>query len=95
MDGQFSQTRGADLTANYVYFVCADDCTESIDMATAPHPQIILATKYASDVLADPFSYPQRQRTSTKLGYKNAKLINAVDVGNDFRETFRSKQGFN
>jgi DMSO/TMAO reductase YedYZ molybdopterin-dependent catalytic subunit len=86
---------GADLTAKYVYFICNDDYTESIDMATALHPQTILATKYAGDVLADPFGYPLRLRTSTKLGYKNAKWIKAIEVTNDFRETFWSKQGFN
>ena len=91
----FLQRVGADLTAKYVYFICNDDYTESIDMATALHPQTILATKYAGDVLADPFGYPLRLRTSTKLGYKNAKWIKAIEVTNDFRETFWSKQGFN
>jgi DMSO/TMAO reductase YedYZ molybdopterin-dependent catalytic subunit len=64
-------------------------------MPTALHPQTILATKYAGDTLADPFGYPLRLRTSTKLGYKNAKWIKAIEVTNDFRETFWSKQGFN
>lgn len=91
----FLERVGADLTAKYVYFICADDYTESIDMATALHPQSILATKYAGDVLADPFGYPLRLRTSTKLGYKNAKWIKAIEVTNEFRETFWSKQGFN
>ena len=91
----FLQRVGADLSAKYVYFICADDYTESIDMATALHPQTILATKYAGDILADPFGYPLRLRTSTKLGYKNAKWIKAIEVTNDFRETFWSKQGFN
>jgi DMSO/TMAO reductase YedYZ molybdopterin-dependent catalytic subunit len=91
----FLQRVGADLSAKYVYFICADDYTESIDMAAALHPQTILATKYAGDVLADPFGYPLRLRTSTKLGYKNAKWIKAIEVTNDFRETFWSKQGFN
>ncbi len=91
----FLKRVGADLTAKYVYFICADDYTESIDMATALHPQTILATKYAGEVLADPFGYPLRLRTSTKLGYKNAKWIKAIEVTNDFRETFWSKQGFN
>jgi len=91
----FLQHVGADLTAKYVYFICADDYSESIDMACALHPQTILATKYAGDILADPFGYPLRLRTSTKLGYKNAKWIKAIEVTNDFRETFWSKRGFN
>jgi DMSO/TMAO reductase YedYZ molybdopterin-dependent catalytic subunit len=91
----FLQRVGADLTAKYVYFICNDDYTESIDMACALHPQTILATKYAGAPLADPFGFPLRLRTSTKLGYKNAKWIKAIEVSNDFRETFWSKQGFN
>ncbi|HEX3503485.1 MAG TPA: molybdopterin-dependent oxidoreductase [Xanthobacteraceae bacterium] len=91
----FFERVGADLNAKYVYFICNDDYTESIDMATALHPQTLLATKYAGDILADPFGYPLRLRTSTKLGYKNAKWIKAIEVTNDFRETFWSKQGFN
>ena len=91
----FLERVGADLTAKYIYFICNDDFTESIDMATALHPQTILATKYAGDRLADPFGYPLRLRTSTKLGYKNAKWIKAIEVTNDYRETFWSKQGFN
>src|SRR6201997_2524887 len=86
---------GADLKAKYVYFICNDDYTESIDMASALHPQTILATKYAGAPLADPFGYPMRLRTSTKLGYKNAKWVNAIEVTNTFRETFWSKQGEN
>jgi DMSO/TMAO reductase YedYZ molybdopterin-dependent catalytic subunit len=92
---KFLQRIGADLTAKYVYFHCADDFTESIDMAAALHPQTILATKYASKTITDPFGYPLRLRTSTKLGYKNPKWIQAIEVTNTFTETFWSKQGFN
>jgi DMSO/TMAO reductase YedYZ molybdopterin-dependent catalytic subunit len=91
----FLQRIGADLTAKYVYFHCADDFTESIDMATALHPQTILATRYANATITDPFGYPLRLRTSTKLGYKNAKWITAIEVTNTFTETFWSQQGFN
>jgi DMSO/TMAO reductase YedYZ molybdopterin-dependent catalytic subunit len=91
----FLQRVGADLTAKYVYFHCADDYTESIDMAAALHPQTILATRYANETIADPFGFPLRLRTATKLGYKNAKWIKAIEVTNSFTETFWSKQGFN
>src|SRR6516164_8608230 len=91
----FLRRVGADLTAKYVYFICADDFTESIDMPTALHPQTILATKYAGEIIGDPFGYPLRLRTSTKLGYKNAKWIRAIEVTNEFRETYWSERGFN
>ena len=50
---------------------------------------------YADETIADPFGFPLRLRTSTKLGYKNAKWIKAIEVTNTFTETFWSKQGFN
>ena len=86
---------GADLTAKFVYFICNDDFTESIDMASALHPQTILASKYGGALLGDAFGYPLRLRTTVKLGYKNAKWIRAIEVTNMFRPTFWSKQGEN
>ena len=41
-------------------------------MATALHPQTILATEYAKEPITDPFGFPLRLRTATKLGFKNA-----------------------
>jgi DMSO/TMAO reductase YedYZ molybdopterin-dependent catalytic subunit len=93
--GQFLKRIGADTTAKYVSFKCADDYTETLDMATALHPQTILATKYAREPITDPFGFPLRLRTATKLGFKNAKWITAMEVTNTFIPTFWSKQGFN
>lgn len=91
----FLERIGADLTAKYIAFKCADDYTESIDMANALHPQTILATKYAKEIITDPFGFPLRLRTSTKLGFKNPKWITAIEVTNEFPDTFWHKQGFN
>lgn len=91
----FLERVGADLTAKYIAFKCADEYTESIDMATALHPQTILATKYAKQPITDPFGFPLRLRTSTKLGFKNAKWVTAIEVTNEFPDTFWHKQGFN
>ncbi len=91
----FLERIGADLTAKYVAFQCADGYTESIDMATALHPQTILATKYAKEAITDPFGFPLRLRTSTKLGFKNPKWITAMEVTNNFTDTYYSKEGFN
>jgi DMSO/TMAO reductase YedYZ molybdopterin-dependent catalytic subunit len=92
---QFLERIGADTKAKYVAFKCADDYTESLDMATALHPQTMLATKDAREPITDPFGFPLRLRTSTKLGFKNAKWITALEVTNDFPSSFWHKQGFN
>jgi DMSO/TMAO reductase YedYZ molybdopterin-dependent catalytic subunit len=80
----FLERVGADLTAKYVAFKTADDYPSSIDMATALHPQTLLATQYAGETLADPFGFPLRLRMATKLGYKNPKWITAIEVTNKY-----------
>ena len=91
----FLQKIGADMTAKYIAFRCADGYTESIDMPSALHPQTILATKYAKEPIADPFGFPLRLRTATKLGFKNAKWLVAMEVTNTFPDTYYNKEGFN
>lgn len=91
----FLERIGADLRAKYVGFKCFDDYTSSIDMATALHPQTLLATKYAREPMADPFGYPLRLRTSTKLGFKNPKWITAIEVTNTNPGGFWEDAGFN
>ena len=93
--GEFLKRIGADTKAKYIAFKCADDYTECLDMATALHPQTILATKYAREPITDPFGFPLRLRTSTKLGFKNAKWITAMEVTNRFPGTYWSDRGFN
>jgi DMSO/TMAO reductase YedYZ molybdopterin-dependent catalytic subunit len=90
----FLERVGADLRAKYVAFKTADDYPSSIDMATALHPQTLLATKYADEMLADPFGYPVRLRTSTKLGYKNPKWITAIEVTNTYPGGYWESRGF-
>ena len=90
----FLERVGADLRAKYVAFKTADDYPSSIDMATALHPQTLLATKYAGETLADPFGYPLRLRMSTKLGYKNPKWITAIEVTNTYPSGYWESRGF-
>ena len=92
---QFLERIGADLTAKYVMFRCADEYSGSIDMATALHPQTILATKYAKEPITDPFGFPLRLRTSTKLGFKNPKWITSIEVTNTYPGGYWEDQGFN
>jgi DMSO/TMAO reductase YedYZ molybdopterin-dependent catalytic subunit len=91
----FLERVGADLTAKYVAFKTADDYPSSIDMATALHPQTLLATTYAGETLPDPFGYPLRLRTSTKLGFKNPKWITAIEVTNTYPGGYWESRGFN
>jgi DMSO/TMAO reductase YedYZ molybdopterin-dependent catalytic subunit len=91
----FLETTGADLKAKYVVFRTADDYLSSIDMPTALHPQTLLATKYAGETLPDPYGYPLRLRTSTKLGWKNPKWITAVEVTNTYPGGYWENRGFN
>jgi DMSO/TMAO reductase YedYZ molybdopterin-dependent catalytic subunit len=91
----FLERVGADLRAKYVSFKCADDYYGSIDMASALHPQTILATKYAREPITDPFGFPLRLRTATKLGFKNPKWITAIEVTNQYRGGYWEDRGFN
>ena len=89
----FLERVGADLRAKYVAFKTFDDYGSSIDMATALHPQTILATRYARETLDDPFGWPVRLRTSTKLGFKNPKWLTAIEVTNTNPGGYWEKQG--
>ncbi len=91
----FLERIGADTTAKYLVFHCADGYVETLDMPSALHPQTMLATKYAGEIMTDPFGFPLRLRTSTKLGFKNAKWITAMEVTNQFTQTFFGKEGNN
>ena len=92
---QFLQRIGADLTAKYVSFRCADDYYGSIDMPSALHPQTLLATKYAGEPITDPFGFPLRLRTAVKLGFKNPKWITAMEITNTYRGGYWEDRGFN
>lgn len=91
----FLEKIDADLSAKYIAFRCNDDYTESLDMATALHPQTMLATKYAREPITDPFGFPLRLRTATKLGFKNAKWIMVMEVTNVFPSSYWADRGFN
>jgi DMSO/TMAO reductase YedYZ molybdopterin-dependent catalytic subunit len=86
---------GADLTAKYVGFKCADDYHTSIDMATALHPQTILALTYDGQVLPAKYGHPVKLRMPTKLGYKNPKHILALYVTNTHPGGYWEDQGYN
>ena len=86
---------GADTSSKYLAFHCADGYVECLDMATALHPQTMLATKYGREILTEPFGFPLRLRTATKLGFKNAKWLVAMEVTDTFQQTYFGNEGFN
>lgn len=90
----FLERIGADLRAKYVAFKTADDYPSSIDMATALHPQTLLALQYGGETLTDPFGFPVRLRMATKLGYKNPKWLTAIEVSNTYTGGYWESRGF-
>ena len=85
----------ADTTAKYVGFRCADNYYESIDMATALHPQTLLAFDYDGKRLPAKYGYPMKLRMPTKLGYKNPKHIVEIFVTNTYPGGYWVDQGYN
>ena len=92
---EFLQRAGADLTARYVGFKCADDYYTSIDMATALHPQTIMAFRYADQVIPPKYGFPWKLRIPTKLGFKNPKQVMALFVTNEDPGGYWEDQGYN
>ncbi len=86
---------GADTTAKYVGFQCADDYYGSIDMATALHPQTIMAFNYADQTLPPKYGYPMKIRIPTKLGFKNPKHVAAIFVTNEYPGGYWEDKGYN
>ncbi len=76
---------GADTSAKYVGFTCADGYYTSIDMASAMHPQTMLAFGFGgAGRLPDALGFPLRLRIPIKLGFKNPKHVTGLTVSNEF-----------
>jgi DMSO/TMAO reductase YedYZ molybdopterin-dependent catalytic subunit len=93
--GTFLQRIGADLTAKYVGFQCADGYYGSIDMPTALHPQTIMAFKFAEEILPAKYGFPFKMRIPTKLGFKNPKWVTTIYVTNRMPGGFWEDRGYN
>ena len=91
----FLRRIGADLTAKYVGFKCADKYHTSIDMPTALHPQTLLTFRFADRILPAEFGFPMKLRIPTKLGFKNPKHIVAIFVTNEYPGGYWEDQGYN
>jgi len=73
---------GADTTARFITVGCADDYYESLDMATAMHPQTLLCYEMYDQPLAREHGAPLRLNVPTKIGYKQAKYLTNLKVTN-------------
>ena len=91
----FLERVGADTSAKYIGFKCADDYSTSIDMPTALHPQTLLALTYDGRPLPPKYGFPMKLRMPTKLGYKNPKHIQSIFVTNTYPGGYWEDQGYN
>ena len=73
---------GADLSARFLTVECADDYYETIDMATALHPQTLLCYEMYEQPLTREHGAPVRLNIPTKVGYKQAKYLTDMKVTN-------------
>ena len=91
----FLERVGADTTAKYVGFECADGYYEGMDMPTALHPQTIMAFYLSDEILPRKYGYPFKIRVPTKLGFKNPKFVTTIYVTNDRPRGFWTDRGYN
>jgi DMSO/TMAO reductase YedYZ molybdopterin-dependent catalytic subunit len=80
--GDFLAMIGADTSARYVAVECADEYYESLDMATALHPQTLLCWEMYERPLTREHGAPLRLNIPTKVGYKQAKYLTDLKVTN-------------
>jgi DMSO/TMAO reductase YedYZ molybdopterin-dependent catalytic subunit len=92
---EFLTRIGADMRAKYVYFICAEGYSTSIDMPTALHPQTQMTFKFLDEVLPRKYGFPMKIRIPTKLGFKNPKHVVSLVVTNDYRGGYWENQGYN
>ena len=92
---EFLRRIGADMTAKYVHFVCAEGYSVSIDMPTALHPQTQMTFKFDGETLPTRLGFPMRIRMPTKLGFKNPKHVIGLAVLNNYTGGYWEDQGYN
>ena len=76
----FLEMVGADPGARSVSVECADDYYESLDWATAMHPQTLLCYEMYDQPLTREHGAPLRLIIPTKVGYKQAKYLMRLTV---------------
>lgn len=91
----FLRRVGANTRAKYVWFRCAEGYSNTIDMATALHPQTQMTFKFGDDILPRAYGFPMKIRMPTKLGFKNPKYVVAMEVTNEDRGGYWENQNYN
>jgi DMSO/TMAO reductase YedYZ molybdopterin-dependent catalytic subunit len=91
----FLKLVGADTTAKYVWFRCAEGYSNTIDMPTALHPQTQLTLKFDHQILPRAYGFPIKIRIPTKLGFKNPKYVTTMWVQNNDAGGYWENQGYN
>ena len=93
--GAFLRRVGADLTAKYVHFVCAEGYSVSIDMPTALHAQTQMTFRFDGEILPTRLGFPMRIRMPVKLGFKNPKHVIGLAVLNNYTGGYWEDRGYN
>jgi DMSO/TMAO reductase YedYZ molybdopterin-dependent catalytic subunit len=91
----FLKLVGADTSAKYVWFRCAEGYTSPLDMPTAMHPQTQMTFKFDDKILPRAYGYPMKIRVPTKLGFKNPKYVISMEVTNAYKGGYWEDQGYN
>lgn len=92
---EFLKRIGADTRAKYVWFKCAEGYTNTIDMATALHPQTQMTFRFDNEILPRAYGFPMKIRMPTKLGFKQPKYVVAMEVTNTDKGGYWENQGYN
>jgi DMSO/TMAO reductase YedYZ molybdopterin-dependent catalytic subunit len=92
----FLDLAGADPAARYVAVNCADNYYESIDLATARHPQTLLCYEMYGKPLDRGHGAPLRLQIPTTLGYKQAKYLMTLSVVDELgpQRSYWGDQGY-
>lgn len=87
---------GADPSARFITVTCADDYYESLDIATALHPQTLLCYEMYDRPLDRGHGAPLRLQIPTKIGYKQAKYLMMLEVAHVLgaRQSYWGDQGY-
>jgi len=92
---EFLARIGADTSAKYIGFKCADDYYTSIDMATALHPQTLLTFPLRRRDPAPMYGFPMKLRIPTKLGFQEPEAHHVDVRHHEYPGGYWEDQGYN